>query len=164
MAAEFGVLGAVEARIDGRSVDLGHARQRYVLGVLLIEAGRPVPVEQLIGRVWGEDTPQRVAGTLYSYLSRLRGALAEAADVEIQKRPAGYLLTADPQSVDLHRFRRLVTSARAAESDHAAAGLITEALGLWRGEPLAGLETTWIDAHRRMLLGERFAAELDRND
>ncbi|MEV6636012.1 BTAD domain-containing putative transcriptional regulator [Actinoplanes sp. NPDC051470] len=164
LAADFGVLGAVEARIDGRSVDLGHARQRYVLGVLLIEAGRPVPVDQLIDRVWGEDTPQRVAGTLYSYLSRLRGALAEAADVEIQRRPGGYVLTADPQTVDLHRFRRLVTLARSAESDHTGADLLTQATGLWRGEPLAGLDTPWSDATRRMLLGERFAAELDRND
>ena len=164
LAADFGVLGAVEARIDDRSVDLGHARQRYVLGVLLIEAGRPVPVDQLIDRVWGEDTPQRVAGTLYSYLSRLRGALAEAADVEIQRRPGGYVLTADPQTVDLHRFRRLVTLARSAESDHIGADLLTQATGLWRGEPLAGLDTPWSDATRRMLLGERFAAELDRND
>ncbi|MFG1604962.1 BTAD domain-containing putative transcriptional regulator [Actinoplanes sp. NPDC049265] len=163
LAADFGVLGAVEARIDGRPVDLGHARQRYVLGVLLVEAGRPVPVDQLIDRVWGEDTPQRVANTLYSYLSRLRGALAPG-DVEIQRRPGGYQLTADPQSVDLHRFRRLVARAREAESDLTAADLITEALGLWRGEPLAGLDTTWLGATRRMLLGERFAAELDRND
>lgn len=164
LTAEFGVLGAVEAKIGGRAVDLGHARQRYVLGVLLIEAGRPVPADQLIDRVWGEGTPQRVAGTLYSYLSRLRGALAGAAEVEIKRQPGGYLLTADPQSVDLHRFRRLVTEARAADADQAGADLIGEALGLWRGEPLAGLDTPWSAAFRQVLLDERSAAELDRND
>ena len=111
MAAEFGVLGAVEARIDGRPVDLGHARQRCVLGVLLVEAGRPVTVDQLVDRVWGEDAPQRAAGALYSYLSRLRRAVAGAAGVEIQREPGGYLLTVDPQAVDLHRFRRLMTLA-----------------------------------------------------
>ena len=158
------MLGAVEARIDGRSVVLGHARQRCVLGVLLVEAGRPVTVDQLIDRVWGADPPQRAAGALYSYLSRLRRAVDAAAEVQIERRPSGYVLTVDPQSVDLHRFRRLMTLARAAESDHSATELITEALGLWRGEPFAGLDTPWLSAMRRLLLGERFAAELDRND
>ncbi|GAA0492260.1 XRE family transcriptional regulator [Paractinoplanes deccanensis] len=165
MTAEFGVLGAVEARIDGRPVDLGHARQRSVLAVLLVEAGRPVTVDQLVDRVWGEDAPQRATGALYSYLSRLRRAVADAGDkVAIERRPAGYVLTADPQSVDLHRFRRLAARARDAESDRSAAELITEALGLWRGEPFAGLDTPWLAATRELLLTERFAAELDHHD
>jgi DNA-binding SARP family transcriptional activator len=164
LVAEFGVLGAVEARIEGRPVDLGHARQRSVLGVLLAEAGRPVTVDQLIDRVWGEDAPQRVAGALYSYLSRLRRAVTGAPGVGIKRQPSGYLLTVDPQAVDLHRFRRLVTMARAAESDPSATDLFGQALGLWRGEPFAGLDTPWLAATRQMLLGERFAAELDRND
>ncbi|GAA3347252.1 tetratricopeptide repeat protein [Amorphoplanes nipponensis] len=164
MTAEFGVLGAVEARIDGRPVALGHARQRCVLGVLLVEAGRPVTVDQLIDRVWGEDAPQRAAGALYSYLSRLRSAVAGAGEVEIRRRPGGYVLTADPQTVDLHRFRRLMTLARQSDADATATELTEQALGLWRGEPFAGLDTPWLASMRRLLLGERFAAELDRND
>ncbi|GIF04990.1 AfsR/SARP family transcriptional regulator [Actinoplanes siamensis] len=162
MAAEFGVLGVVEARIDGRPVDLGHARQRCVLGVLLVEAGRPVTVDQLIDRVWGGSAPQRAAGALYSYLSRLRTAVAAGA--EIRREPGGYLLTVDPQAIDLHRFRRLMTLARGADSDRAAADLIGQALSLWRADPFAGLDTPWLSAMRRTLLGERFAAELDLND
>jgi DNA-binding SARP family transcriptional activator/tetratricopeptide (TPR) repeat protein len=164
LTAEFGVLGAVEARIGGRPVALGHARQRCVLGVLLVEAGRPVSVDQLIDRVWGEDPPQRAAGALYSYLSRLRGAVTDAAEAGIERRASGYVLTVDPQAVDVHRFRRLVTQARGSEADATAVELITEALDLWRGEPFAGLDTPWLDATRSLLLGERFAAELDRND
>ncbi len=164
MAAEFGVLGAVEARVNGQPVDLGHARQRSVLGVLLVEAGRPVPVDQVIDRVWGEDAPQRAAGALYSYLSRLRRAVGVAPGVGMERRPGGYVLTADPQAVDLHRFRRLVTLARTSESDQAAAESFTQALALWRGEPFAGLDTPWLNSTRHMMLSERFAAELDRND
>ncbi|UQU66884.1 tetratricopeptide repeat protein [Couchioplanes caeruleus] len=164
MAAQFGVLGVVEARIDGRSVELGHARQRCVLGVLLVEAGRPVTVDQLIDRVWGDHAPQRAAGALYSYLSRLRRAVAGAGGVEILREAGGYLLAVDPQTVDLHRFRGLMTLARAAESDRPAADLMAQALELWRGDPFAGLDTPWLDATRRTLLDERFAAELDRND
>ncbi|MDQ1657264.1 MAG: hypothetical protein QOD41_2347 [Cryptosporangiaceae bacterium] len=164
MAAEFGVLGAVEARIDGRPVDMGHPRQLSVMGVLLVEAGRPVSVGQLIDRVWGENLPQRVTGALHSYLSRLRRAIADSPDVEIKRQPGGYLLTVDPQAVDLHRFRRLITLARTSEPGQPAADLLEQALGLWRGEPFAGLDTPWLNSMRTMLLGERFAAELDRND
>lgn len=164
LTAEFGVLGTVEAIIGGRSADLGHSRQRSVLAVLLVEPGRPVTVDQLIARVWGDDAPQRAAGALYSYLSRLRRALAGAPGAEIKRQSGGYLLTVDPQSVDLHRFRRLIIQSRAAESDSPANDLITEALGLWRGEPFAGLDTPWLSAMRETVLRERFAAELDRND
>ncbi|MEU4242445.1 BTAD domain-containing putative transcriptional regulator [Actinoplanes sp. NPDC026619] len=164
MTAQFGVLGAVEAHLAGRQVVLGHARQRSVLAVLLVEAGRPVTVDQLVARVWGEQAPQRATGALYSYLSRLRAAVADGAEVGIERRPGGYVLTVDPLTVDLHSFRRLVTLARAAESDRSAAELTTQALGLWRGEPFAGLDTPWLDSVRQSLLGERFAAELDRND
>jgi len=163
LAAEFGVLGAMEARIAGRLVALGHARQRSVLAVLLVEAGRPVTVDQLIDRVWGVDAPQGAAGALYSYLSRLRAAVADAG-AGIERRPGGYVLTVDPQTVDLHRFRRLTTLARAAESDRSAAELIAQALGLWRGEPFAGLDAPWLASTRQLLLSERFAAELDHND
>ncbi|GIF23751.1 XRE family transcriptional regulator [Paractinoplanes tereljensis] len=164
MTAQFGVLGSVEAQVAGHPVALGHARQRSVLAVLLVEAGRPVTVDQLIDRVWGDDAPQRADGALYSYLSRLRRAVADAAEVGIERRPGGYVLTADPQTVDLHAFRRLITQARSAESDRSAAELLTQALGLWRGEPFAGLDTPWLDSMRQSLLGERFAAVLDHHD
>jgi len=164
LTAEFGVLGAVEAQLDGRPADLGHARQRSVLAVLLVDPGRPVTAGQLIDRVWGDKAPQRADNALYSYLSRLRRVLAGEAGVGIERRPGGYLLTADPQTVDLHRFRRLSKRARSASPDAAAAELFTEALALWRGEPFAGLETPWLAGVRESLRGERFTAELDRHD
>lgn len=164
MTAVFGVLGVVEARVGGEIVDVGHAMQRCVLGVLLVEVGRPVPLDQLIDRVWGADPPQRAAGALYSYLSRLRAAIAGAPGVEIRREPGGYLLTVDPQAVDLHRFRDLMERGRSAGTDREAADLIARALGLWRADPFAGLDTPWLGAMRRTLLDERFAAELDRND
>src|SRR5687767_5732741 len=112
MTVEFRLLGEVEARVDGRVVDLGHARQRCVLAVLLIEASRVVTVDQLLARVWAEEPPLRARNTLAGYVTRLRQALATANDVTLTRRPSAYLLAVEPQAVDLHRFHTLVAQAR----------------------------------------------------
>jgi DNA-binding SARP family transcriptional activator/Tfp pilus assembly protein PilF len=163
VAAQFRVLGTVEADVDGRMVDLGHVRQRSVLAVLLVEANATVSVEQLADRVWGDLPPRRVAATIYSYVSRLRRSLAGIEGVDIARRPGGYVFTVDPMAVDLHRFRRLVADARKAEPA-VAVGLLDQALGLWHGMPFAGLDAPWLGRVRENALNERFAAELDRND
>ena len=49
---DFRLLGPVELWYRGRPVDIGHAKQRTVLAVLLVEAGRPVSAGTLIDRVW----------------------------------------------------------------------------------------------------------------
>ncbi|MFD8500881.1 BTAD domain-containing putative transcriptional regulator [Amycolatopsis sp. NPDC059657] len=155
----FRLLGGCEVSVDGRPVDIGHARQQCVLAVLLLEVNKPVTADQLVDRVWGEQAPVRARGTLQSYLTRLRRAL----DVEIARKPGGYVLAVDDQAVDVHRFRRLVADARVADDEHALA-LFEEALGLWRGEALAGLETEWLSGVREGLTRERHAAELDHAD
>ncbi|WP_238452804.1 AfsR/SARP family transcriptional regulator [Micromonospora sp. ATA51] len=160
---EFRLLGDVEARIDGTLVELGHARQQCVLVALLVEANRTVPIDQLLERVWGDRRPQRARGTLYGYLYRLRRALAGVADVSLVRRSSGYVLTVDPMSVDLYRFRHLIARARSAGDDEAAT-LLGQALDLWRGDAFETLGTPWLNAVRNALDAERFAAELDRND
>ncbi|MFI2652217.1 tetratricopeptide repeat protein [Micromonospora fulviviridis] len=160
---EFRLLGEVEAVIDGAFVDLGHARQRSVLAVLLIEANRVVHVDQLLYRVWADRRPQRAVSSLYSYLSRLRSCLDEAEGVSISRRSGGYLLTVAPAAVDLHRFRELVAGAGAVD-DEAALRRFDEALGLWRGEPFARLDTPWLNEMREALTQERLAAERDRTE
>ena len=163
MAVEFRLLGEVAAVADGHALDLGHARQRSVLAVLLVEVGRVVTTDQLIDRIWADRPPRHAPNALSGYLSRLRGRLS-GAGVQIVRGPAGYALTVDPSAVDLHRFRRLVTDARAAERPTQAAALFEEALGLWAGEPFPTATTPWFDGLRDALNAERRAAVLDRND
>jgi DNA-binding SARP family transcriptional activator len=79
MTVQIRLLGDIEMRGDVRVVDIGHARQRCVLAVLLVDTSRPVAVEQLIDRVWADDPPQRASRAVYNYLSRLRSAF-EAID------------------------------------------------------------------------------------
>ena len=164
VAVDFQLLGDVEARVDGHRIDLGHARQRCVLATLLVEVNRVVSVDQLVDRVWGQRVPHRVRTTLYSYLSRLRQVLASAGDVGLACKSGGYVLTADPMAVDLHRFHQLVAEAREAKDEERSLALLEQALALWRGEVFATLDTSWLNAVRDSLERERFAAELDRND
>ncbi|NUT52881.1 MAG: tetratricopeptide repeat protein [Saccharothrix sp.] len=163
MTAEFGVLGLVEARIDGRPVELGHARQRWVLAVLLVEANQWLSTDQLIDRVWGDRVPRGGRKTLYSYLSHLRRALRPTAEVDIVQRTGGYELVVDEGAVDLHRFRRLLADARDTDDDRAAV-LYTQALALWRGDLCPGLDTPWMHTVRAGLDRQRLAAELDYAD
>ncbi|WP_020667760.1 AfsR/SARP family transcriptional regulator [Amycolatopsis nigrescens] len=163
MTVEFQVLGDLEVHHDGRLIDVGSLRQRYVLAALLADANQPVSVDQLVDRVWGGSPPHRPRETLYSYLSRLRRILA-VGDVRIARRPGGYLLAVDPAAVDLHRFRELVGQARKIEGDARALAVFDQVLGLWHGDAFATLETPWFAAMRETLDQERLAAELDRND
>jgi DNA-binding SARP family transcriptional activator/tetratricopeptide (TPR) repeat protein len=167
VTVEFGLLGSIEARVDGRTLDLGHARQRCVLAVLLAEANRVVLVDQLVERVWADRPPQRVRNALYGYLSRLRQALTIAEGADIVRRSGGYVLNVEATAVDLHRFRDTAARARAAvqnEQDEQAATLFGQALGLWRGDAFAGLDAPWINALRDAVDQERIAAELDHTD
>ncbi|WP_158852148.1 AfsR/SARP family transcriptional regulator [Saccharothrix deserti] len=165
MAVEFGLLGEVTAHVGGRPVDLGPARQRCVLAVLAVDVGRLVSAERLVERVWGAETPRRGRATLHSHISRLRRALAVADAAEIVLRSGGYALVVNraDEAVDLHRFRDLCARARAAD-DQRAAALLEEALGLWRGEALTGLDGEWVAVERDRLRQERLSAEHDLTD
>jgi DNA-binding SARP family transcriptional activator/Tfp pilus assembly protein PilF len=163
---EFGVLGPVEVWVDGRPTNAGHARQRAVLAVLLLDAGRAVPLEVLIDRVWDENPPRSVRNVVYGYVARLRALLASGQDpgVGLSRRTGGYLLDAGLDQVDLGRFRRLVTQARAAGDDDSSATTLGEALALWRGPALAGLDSPWLNAMRATLELERAGATADLNE
>jgi DNA-binding SARP family transcriptional activator len=161
---EFRALGTVEAHVDGQPVDIGHPRQQRVLAALLADANRAVSADQLVYRVWGDHFPARARHALYSYLSRLRQALGGASGVAVTRRSAGYVLSADPETIDLHRFRRLTDDARAASHDGDALELVEQALRLWRGEAFAGLDTPWLTTLRDRLHDEWFTAQLFRND
>ncbi|WP_212824053.1 tetratricopeptide repeat protein [Catellatospora sp. TT07R-123] len=161
MAVEFTLLGDVTARCGGQPLDLGHARQRCVLAVLLVEAGHSVSADTLTERVWAGPTRERRAA-LYSYLSRLRTVLADGGS-RIERGRSGYRLAVDRDALDLHRFHHLVGQARAAAGP-GALDLFEQALALWTGPALTGLDTPWLNGVRETLHQQQRAAELDRND
>ena len=133
---EVGLLGPVEVRRDGRAVPVSGSPQRTLLARLALSAGGLVPVTALVDLLWPDDPPANAVRNLQSYISRLRQAIGDARVTWV---PGGYRLDLD--DTDLRRAERLVAEAdNTARSDPArSAALLTDALGLWRGEPLADL-------------------------
>jgi DNA-binding SARP family transcriptional activator len=152
---DFRVLGEPELWAGGQRFDVGPPQHQVVLAVLLVEAGRPVSVPTLVGRVWGDAPPLEARNVVYSRVSRIRRLLREAAGadggppVRVQRRAAGYVLDVGADAVDLHRFVRLTDAAsRAGLGDRDRVALLGRALGLWRGDALAGLTGPWVERVR----------------
>lgn len=159
------LLGEVEVSADGRIVDVGHARQRSVLAVLLAGGRGRTTGDQLVHRVWGEHPPPRARHVLHSYLSRLRRLLAAAKVATIPRARDGYWIEVDPASVDLYRFRDALDRARTAATDTDREQLLAEALRQWRGEcAFADLDTPWLAELRETLARERYEAQAAHND
>ncbi|MER5263012.1 BTAD domain-containing putative transcriptional regulator [Actinosynnema sp. NPDC002837] len=135
---EFGVLGSLVVRRNGRSVAVTAAKHRIVLATLLLDANRSVPASDLIRRVWGETPPDRAAQTLPVYVMRLRRALGDPP--LIRTTPTGYRIDLPPDALDLHRFEAAAEQGAklaAAEDFTAAADAYERALACWHGPPLA---------------------------
>src|SRR5215472_5787666 len=164
---EFRVLGPIELWSAGRPQDLGPARERCVLAILLLTPGTIVPADTLIDRLWDARPPAKARESLSAYIARLRGSLRQALGdgVQLAGRARGYLLDVDPDAVDLHQFRRLRRQADVLAADGGqdeAATLLREADGLWRGQALAGIDGGWVTRMRDSLEEERRAAILER--
>ncbi len=165
--SEFRALGPVELWSDGQRQDLGSARARCILAILLLTPRTVVPAEALIDHVWDDSPPAKARENLSVYVARLRASLRQAAGdgVQLVARAGGYTLDVDPEAVDVHQFRRLRRQAEAlaagGDRDLAAAAL-REAEGLWRGQALAGVSGDWVARMRDGLEEERRAAILER--
>ena len=120
---DFRILGPLEVLEDGRALDLGGAKQRAALAMLVLHANRAVSHDQLIEGLWDEDPPETARKALQVYVSQLRKVLGRE---RLETKPRGYLLRLEPSELDLARFERLHESGRP-----------EEALELWRGDPLA---------------------------
>ena len=116
---EFRLLGPLEARNDGVLVELGGPKQRAVLAVLLLDAGRTVSTDRLVDALWGEHPPRTAPTSLQNFVSQLRKQLG--ADVLVTK-PPGYLLRIDPLSVDVNRAQGLLAEARQAPPERSRSG------------------------------------------
>ncbi|MHC5902793.1 AfsR/SARP family transcriptional regulator [Streptomyces sp. S6] len=154
------LLGPVELATPEGTDEVGPPQRRAVLAVLAVDVGRPVAPDMVIRRVWGPNSPEGARRSVYAHVARLR-RLCEgtAGRIRVTRRSGGYVLEADKDRIDVHRFRRLVGEARdPGLPDGVRARLLGEALGLWRGEPLSGLDGPWAVQTREAWRRERVEA------
>jgi DNA-binding SARP family transcriptional activator len=157
---EFKLLGPLEVCAGGCPVPIRAAKQRVVLASLLVDAGRVVAVDQLITRLWDNAVPDGAQGTLRSYVMRLRQALyITAATGPIVTCAEGYCIDLSGHALDLIRFETLVGQARTAtaqgRADRASA-LLSDALVLWRSEPLSNVPSDVLRRDVLPRLGEQW--------
>ena len=69
------LLGPIEVRLDHRSISIGARKQRAVLAMLALEAGRTVSADRLVEGLWGEHAPPSAPKLVQGYVSQLRKAL-----------------------------------------------------------------------------------------
>jgi DNA-binding SARP family transcriptional activator len=161
---DFRLLGPLEVVERGRPLALGGVKQRSLLAILLLEANELVSTDRLIDQLWGATPPATCAKSIQVYVSRLR---KEIGDGRLATHGRGYVLRVEPSELDLARFEQLAAEARRADPDTAARKL-REALGLWRGPPLADLayepfaqpEIARLEELRMAVLEQRIDADL----
>jgi DNA-binding SARP family transcriptional activator len=169
----FAVLGSLEVTDDGgQQVDVGGRQPRLVLAALIAAAGRPVSAGALIEAVWGAEPPASAAGTLQTYVSRLRRVLEGTGGPAILLDEAGYRLDLRPtDEIDVTRFDELAGAGQAhldAGEVTAARDALVAALDLWRGPALVELvdngasiaHAAGLEERRLAVLEERLEVDL----
>ena len=158
---DFRVLGPLEVTAGGRTLDLGAAKQRALLAVLLLHPNQAVSATRLIDELWGESPIASAAKVVQGYVSGLRKVLG--AEV-IVTTAGGYLVRLDPRQLDSARFEALAAEGQAClQDDPARAGeLLREALALWRGRPLEGVVLESVGSSEAERLEELRLAALEQ--
>jgi predicted ATPase/DNA-binding SARP family transcriptional activator len=148
---QFRILGPVTV-IDeaGAGLPLGPPRQHALLAALLLHLGEPMPVDRLIGLLWGDAAPASAATIVHGSVAGLRRTL-EPAGTEDRSRllvtqASGYALRVAAEQVDAARFERLAAEGRSQVRDdpRRASGILGQALSLWHGPALAGVGAPFV--------------------
>jgi DNA-binding SARP family transcriptional activator len=158
----FRLLGPLEVWDGEDWREIRAAKWRSLLAVLLIKAGQIVPVDVLISEVWQDAAPETAANLVSIYVLRLRRLMGDTDGSVLRTRAPGYQLRLGEADSDLQVFEAQVQDGRRALAggDAAgAAGLLAEALALWRGSPLADVPPTpLVEAETERLAEQRLDA------
>jgi DNA-binding SARP family transcriptional activator/Tfp pilus assembly protein PilF len=147
-------------------LELGGAREQIVLAMLLLGANRVVTVDRLVEAIYGEDLPSTSRAQAQNSISSLRRLFASHGHTAIiSRRGQGYVIEVGARGLDSQRFEDLVAAARAAgAADHLdqAVAHYRDALRLWRGPALDGLDSLLIRAAASRLDEQLIATNEDR--
>ncbi|MFF5019586.1 BTAD domain-containing putative transcriptional regulator [Streptomyces sp. NPDC001165] len=146
---KFRILGSVQV-LDERTGILmvpAGAKQRALLGALVVKAGHVVSADLLVDELWGEHPPANAANALQAHVARLRRLLpvplpgsGEPHHEWLATRPLGYVLRLGDADTDARHFHRLAAEGRdlARTDPGRSAEVLRRALALWRGPALEG--------------------------
>jgi DNA-binding SARP family transcriptional activator len=158
----FRILGPLEVWTGQGWSGIGAPKWRALLAALLLNAGQVVSTDRLIAELWGDDPPDRAANLVSVYVLRLRRVLGDPEGRVLITRAPGYQLLLAPGELDAGDFEALAGQGRqalAAGNSPRAAGVLAEALGLWRGRALADVPSSaLITAEAGRLEESRLAA------
>lgn len=152
------VLGQIEVTVDESKLILT-GKQLGILLMLLDCVGETVSTESLLDGVWGQTRADNAVGSLRNSVMTLRRALEPVVRVTSARggyrlEPAdGAALVVDGHALD--ELRDAAESAMAAARYDDAEAAVSQALGLWRAEPLTGVSGPWAEAERHRLRGVR---------
>jgi len=141
LVVEFRVLGPLEVVVDGSVVAVRSGKQKAVLAILLLAAGRTVTADQLIETAWGDELPADPPNTLQQAVAQLRKRLEpdrrpSDAPAILRTEAGGYSLDVDGHKLDATIFDELVSRGRrdiSADEPLQALDALRRALQLWRG-------------------------------
>jgi DNA-binding SARP family transcriptional activator len=163
---DFRILGPVEIALGAERLDLGGARQQIVVATLLLSANKVVTMDRLLAALYGEDLPPTARAQVQISISSLRRMLAPYSNEPvIATHGQGYVIKVDSGRLDSERFEELVAAARAARDANSvdlAVAKYRDALRLWRGPALEGIDSVLLRAAAHRLDEQRIATNEDR--
>ncbi len=128
------MLGRLEASADGVDVAPTRAQHRALLAFLLLHADRAVSTDELAEGLWDGRPPATAQTALQGHVSALRKGLGAG---RIETEPPGYRLRLlEGDELDIRRVDAIAAVAGPADP-LARLQDLREAIGLFRGEPLA---------------------------
>ena len=165
---EFGILGPLEVVDGAERLELGGARQQIVVATLLLSANRVVTMGRLLEAIYGDDLPPTSRSQAHISISSLRRLFASHGhDGVIATRDHGYVIGVESGQLDAQRFEELDAAAQAARDDgnlDLAIAKYRDALRLWRGPALDGMDSELVRAAASRLDEQRVATLEDRLD
>ena len=73
--AEFKILGPLEIVDENGPVALGAAKQRSLLALLLLHAGKTLSTDRLVDELWSGSPPRTATTSLWNLITQLRKLL-----------------------------------------------------------------------------------------
>lgn len=171
------MLGSLRLTTGPESVQtarLTAPKPRQMIALLTLQANRTVPLAAMAQELWGDQPPVSMRTALQTYVVQLRKFLAltlgwptkAVAEKILVTKQDGYQFNVEHGNLDVHEFERLASAgnrALAQGDDGLAERLLTASLEIWRGQPLADIQTgpllvpavTYLEESRLTVLQQR---------